>query len=194
MSSELVRLLEQEARTEKDKVLADARARADALLVSARKEAEETLAEARRRIEADQAQARTRAASTASLRAAALVLEAKDEAIRKVFERAEAELRAVASDPGRRRAAIRHLLREAAQGLAGGRATVEVPQGDAQVVREASRDLGVELEVRENAALTDGVWLTSQDGRLVIENTMSSRLARARLNLVSQVAEMLWGA
>ncbi len=193
MSSELVRLLEQEARTEKEKALADARARAEAIIIAARQEAEETLAEARRRIEADQAQARTRAASTASLRAGALVLEAKDEAIRKVFERAEAELRAVVADPGRRRAAIRQLLREAAQGFAGGRVTAEIPPGDAQAVREASRDLGVEIEVRENPAVTDGVRLVSQDGRLVVENTVSSRLARARLNLVSQVAEILWG-
>jgi vacuolar-type H+-ATPase subunit E/Vma4 len=193
MGSELVRLLEQEARVEKDKVLTEARARAEAILASAGREAEETLAEARRRLEAEQAQARTRASSTASLRAAALVLEAKDAMIRKVFERAEAELRAVAEDPGRRRAAIRQLLREAAQGLTG-RAVVEVPQGDAQVAKEVSRDLGLEIDVRENAAVTDGIRLISQDGRLVIENTLSSRLARARLDLVSRVAEILWGA
>jgi vacuolar-type H+-ATPase subunit E/Vma4 len=89
MSSELIQLLEQEARVEKDKVLSEARARAEEILAAARREAEEIVAAARRRSEAERAQARTRASSAASLRASALLLEAKDKAIQGVFERAQ---------------------------------------------------------------------------------------------------------
>ncbi len=217
MGSELIHLLESEARTETDAVLAGARGRADAVLAAARREAEETLAASRQRLDGERAAARARATSTASLRAAALVLAAKDEAIRKVFTQAEAELQKAARDPGRRRTMIRNLLREAAQsaqaiarqgpvdevspgarpaglgGLAVGRVTVEVAPGDAQAAREACRELGLDAEVRETDQVVDGVRLSSADGRSIVENTLPSRLARARREMVSRVAEILWG-
>ena len=48
--------------------------------------------------------------------------------------------------------------------------------------------------MRENANLTDGVRLVSADGRSVVENALAGRLARARREFVSRVAEVLWGA
>lgn len=193
MGSELIHLLEEEARVEKDKVLAEARAKADAILTAAHPEAEEIVAEGRRRTEDERAQSRARATSTASLRAAALVLAAKDAAIRKVFEQAETELRSASQDPHRRRAMIHALLREATRGLPGGRVTIEASPGDVQMVQEACRELGVDGEARENVEVTDGVRLASPDGRVVVENTMPSRLVRARREMVSRVAEILWG-
>lgn len=191
MGTQLMQLLEQEARVEKDKALEEARAKAEEILAAASRETDEIEAEARRRVEAEQLQARARATSTASLRAAALVLAAKDEAIRTVFEQAEAELRTAAANPQRRAAVLRGLLREAAQGLTG-RVTVEAPGGDVHAVREACRELGLDAEVREAPGVTDGVRVGSPDGRVVVENTLSSRLGRARREMVSRVAETLW--
>jgi vacuolar-type H+-ATPase subunit E/Vma4 len=194
MGSELSHLLEKEARTEIEAVQGEARARAEEIVAAARPEAEEILAAARQRAESARVQARTQASSTAHLRAAALILGAKDEAIRKVFEGAEAALRSAMGNPGRRREMVRAFLREAAEGLsAEGRVTVEVPRGDAQAAREACKELRLDADVRESAEVTDGVLLTSPDGRLAVENTVPSRLARARLELVSRVAETLWG-
>ena len=193
MGSELLNLLEQEARAEQDKSLGEARARAAEITAAARREAEEIFAANQRRLEAEAAQARTRATSTASLRAAALILAAKDEALRKVFEQVEAELRTAAAHPARRRAMLREFLREAAQGFPPGRAVVEVARGDVQVVQEVCRELGLDLEVRESGQVSDGVRLVSPDGRAVVENTLPSRLARARREMVSRVAEILWG-
>ncbi|HLJ58660.1 MAG TPA: V-type ATP synthase subunit E [bacterium] len=194
MGSELSQLLEREARAEKDKALGEARARAEEILAAGRREAEEALAAGRHRLEGERAQEHARATSTASLRAAALVLAAKDEGIRAVFERAEAEVRAAAADPARRRAMIRALLREAARGVSGGRVAVEVSPGDADAAREVVRELGLDAEVREAPGVRDGVRLVSQDGRAIIENMLPGRLARARRELVSRVAEVLWGA
>jgi vacuolar-type H+-ATPase subunit E/Vma4 len=121
------------------------------------------------------------------------VLAAKDQAIRQVFEEAEAELRRAAANPQRRGAVLRSLLREAAQDLTGGgRVTVEAPRADAAAVRDAARDLGLDAEVREAAGVADGVRVVSSDGRVVVENTLGSRLARARREMVSRVAETLW--
>jgi len=194
MGSELIQLLEQEARVERDKVLTEARTRAEEILAAARKDAEEILTSTRRRLEGERAQARTRAASSASLRAAALLLEAKDKAIQQVFERATAELTRASQDPTRRRAMLRHLLSEAVQGIATKGATLEVPPGDTEAAKEVCRALDLSLEVRESPDVRGGVRVTTEDHRVAVENTVSSRLARTRSTLVSHVAEVLWGA
>jgi len=194
MATELSRLLEHEAKAEKDKALADARARAEEIVAAARRDAEGFVEVAQHRLAAERGQEIARATSTASLRAAALVLAAKDEVIRAVFDRADAELRAAAADPLRRREMITTYLREAAGDLPGGRAVVEVSPGDAETARDAAKALGLEVDVRENPTLADGVRLVSADGRSVVENTLDGRLARARREFVSRVADVLWGA
>ncbi len=193
MGSELIQLLEQEAQAEKDKILADERARVDEVLAAARREAEEILATSRQLVEEERARALTQARSTASLRAAAIVLTAKDDVIRKVFEQAEAQIRAAAANAVRRRTMLRDLLREALRGLPGGRVTVEVSPGDVQAVQEVCRELRLDVEVRGNGQVVDGVRLISPDGRAVVDNTIPSRLERARREMVSRVAEVLWG-
>jgi len=193
MGSELIQLLEQEAQAEKDKILADVRARVDEILAAARREAEEVLATSRQRVEEERARALTQARSTASLRAAAIVLTAKDDVIRKVFEQAEAQVRAAAANATRRRTMLRDLLREALRGLPGGRVTVEVSPGDVQAVQEVCRELRLDVEVRGKEQVVDGVRLISPDGRAVVDNTIPSRLERARREMVSRVAEVLWG-
>jgi vacuolar-type H+-ATPase subunit E/Vma4 len=193
VGAQLIQLLEQEARVEKDQALKEAETKAAEIIEAARREAQETETAARGRVEAEQAQARARAASTASLRAAALVLAAKDEAIRQVFEQAEAELRQAAANPQPRGAVLRSLLHEAAQGLSGGgRLTVDTSDADVAAVRDACRELGLDADVREAADVADGVRVASADGRVIVENTLGSRLARARREMVSKVAEMLW--
>ncbi len=194
MGSELIQLLEQEARVEKDKVLGDARRGVEEVLAAARKDAEEIVTSTRRRLESERTQARTRAASAASLRAAALMLDAKDKAIQQVFERATAELRRVSEDPARRQAMLRHFLTEAVQGIATQGATLEVAPGDAEVAKDVCRSLQLPLEIRESPDVSGGVRLTTEDHRIAVENTIASRLARTRAALVSRVAEILWGA
>ncbi|HTD46464.1 MAG TPA: V-type ATP synthase subunit E [bacterium] len=193
MGSELARLLEGEARVEKDKVLAEARARAEELLAAARKDAEELAGATRRRLENERAQAKTRAASAASLKAAAMLLEAKDTAIQAVFDRAAAELKRMSEDPARRRAMLRTLLTEAAQGLETQGGTLDVPPGDAGIAQEVAKAMGLSVEIRETPEVIGGVRLTTRDRRIMVENTLASRLSRARAALVSRVAGTLWG-
>ena len=193
MGSELMQLLEQEARVEKDRALEEARRQADEIRAAARREAEETLAGTRLRLEAEQRQAATRAGSAASLRAAALLLEAKDQAIQQVFERAVAEIARADGDPVRHRALLHHLLEEAAQGIDTRGATLEVPPGDAEAAKDAARTLNLAVEIRENPEARGGLRLTTEDRRIVVENTVESRLNRTRSTLVSRIAEILWG-
>jgi len=189
-----MRLLEQEVHAEVDGVLAEARGRADEIVAAARRAADETVAEARRQVERRRIETHSRAASAAKLRAAALILQTKDEAIRGVLDDAEAAARDALRDPARRRAVLRAFLEEASQALGKGQVTVEVPPDDGPAVVEACGALGMGAEVREGLDVEDGIRVVSADRRAVIENTLTSRLARVRHGLATRVASVLWGS
>ena len=145
-------------------------------------------------MEGARAQGRTQAASAASLQAAALLLQAKDEAIQSVFARAAEELERIGKDPARRRGLFRQLIEEAAQGLPTKGGILEVAPGDAEAAKDVCKDLGLAVEVRETPEVSGGIRLTTEDRRITVENTVASRLSRARTALVSRVAEILWGS
>lgn len=190
--SELIAILEREAAAEIERILADARAEADRLIQEARQQAEAELAAVRARLEAERAAARTRARSAAALRASALILQAKDQALAEVFQRARAELDRLVQERARYGALLGGLLREAAAGL-GGRVVVQVHPRDVDLARRAARDLGLDADVQPADDVSGGVRVVSADGRFVVENTLASRLERARAALAPEVAAALWG-
>jgi len=192
MSSELVAILERESAAEIERILAEARERAAQVTAEARRQAEDQLQAARERAEGERKAALARAGSAAQVRAAALVLRAKDRAIAEVFTRAEAELRRIQQDKARYAAALRALIREAATGL-NGRLVVEVHPEDQDLSKRAVRDLGLDADVATSADVSGGVRVFTADRRFVVENTLASRVERVRPVLASEVARLLWG-
>lgn len=194
MASELIDLLEREAEAERQRLLAEARERAEQLIQQAQAEAQALLDSQRRRVEAEVEAARVRARGVAQLRATSRVLEAKDRQLEEVFRRAAAELERIPRDPERYGRILRGLLREAAQGF-NGPVVVECPERDTAAAEAAARELGLHVvQVRADPSLRDGVRVRSEDGRFVVENTLSSRLQRAHQLLLAEVAHVLWEA
>jgi V/A-type H+-transporting ATPase subunit E len=191
--SELIAILEREAAAEIERVLSDARAEAERVLQEARQQAEAELAAARARLQAERATAEMRARSAAALRASALILQAKDQALAEVFGRARAELDRLTQDRARYGALLAGLVREAAAAM-GGRVVVQVHPRDVDQARRAIRDLGLDAEVQPAQDVTGGVRVVAADGRFVVENTLASRLERARAALAPEIAAVLWGA
>jgi len=192
MASELIQLLEREAEAERERILAEARERADRIRNEAEAQATALVEAQRRRIASEVEAARVRAQSAATLRATSLILEAKDEQIDRVFELAQTELERISHDPTRYPAILRRLLQEAVEGFEG-RVVVECAESDVAAVEAIARELGIEADVRPSPDVWGGVRVRSEDGRFVVENTLTSRLARARQALLSEVAEILWG-
>jgi len=192
MASELIQLLEREAEAERERILAEARERADRIRNEAEAQATALVEAQRRRIASEVEAARVRAQSAATLRATSLILEAKDEQIDRVFELAQTELERISHDPTRYPAILRRLLQEAVEGFEG-RVVVECAESDVAAVGAIARELGIEADVRPSPDVWGGVRVRSEDGRFVVENTLTSRLARARQALLSEVAEILWG-
>ncbi len=193
MSSELVTILEKEANAEIERILTEARGQAERLIAQANQDAQAYLTEQRQRIDAERKAAMVKADSAAQVRASALVLQAKDQAIGEVFATAGAELSRLQQDNTRYGAILRGLIREASGGLSG-RMTVHANSKDLDLVKPAVKDLKLDAEVKPADDVSGGVRLISGDGRFAVENTLPSRVERVRSLIAPEIAAQLWGS
>ncbi len=189
--SELISLLEREAASERARILSEARAQAAAILTEARRAAGEALTATRERLEAEERAALVKARSTAALAAASLVLQVKEDEIARAFAQAEAALGALAADPRRYTGILRRLIEEALAQSGGG--VVSVAPQDLATAEALVREHAWDATVRADPAVGAGARIASSDGRLVVTNTLASRLGRARPALAPAVARTLWG-
>lgn len=191
MTSELIAVLEKEASAECERILAEARAQAQEIVAQAQREAQSYLDAQRRQAEAERAATRTKAESAAQLKAAALVLQAKDQAMTAIFTDAEAELQRISQNKTQYAKILRGLIQEAATGLSG-HLIIEVHPNDVQVARQAVKEAGLDAEVKSSTAISGGARVATPDGRFVVENTLTSRLERVKPVVASEVAALLW--
>ncbi len=193
MSSELVTILEKEAHAEIERILTEARGQAERLIAQANQETQVYLTEQRQRIDAERKAALVKADSAAQVRASALVLQAKDQAIAEVFAAAGAELSRLRQDKTRYGEILRGLIREASGALSG-RVTVQANPRDLDLVKQAVKDLRLDAEVKPADDTSGGIQLISDDGRFVVENTLASRVERVRSLIAPEIAVQLWGS
>lgn len=191
MSSELLVILEKESAAEVERILSEARAKVEEIRAEARTSSRALLDAQRAHLETERKVAMARAQSAAQVRAAAVVLAAKDQVIAEVFTRAEAELHRLQQDSVRYGAALRALIREAAGGLSG-RIVVEVHPDDREAAKRAVRDLGLDAEVAGSPDVSGGARVATADRRFLVENTLISRLERVKPMVASEVAALLW--
>ncbi|OLD40395.1 MAG: hypothetical protein AUI83_22240, partial [Armatimonadetes bacterium 13_1_40CM_3_65_7] len=175
-----------------DRILGEARSQAERLVAEAKQEAQEYLTTQRQQLEAERKAAEVRALSAAQVRASALVLQARDEAIHEVFRIAEEELARLQQDKVRFGPIVRGLIKEASGALSG-RITVEANPKDLDLVKQAVRDLKLDAEVKAADDVSGGVRLGSGDGRFIVENTLTSRVERVKTFLAPEIAALLWG-
>ncbi len=192
MGSDLIALLEQEAASERERLLGEARGQAEEIHAAAREQAQQILAGQREQQEAALRAARVRAQSTAQLQAQALVLKRKDRALAEVFHRATEALEALVRDRARYGQVIERLIDEGAAGFSG-HVLIEAHPDDADMVRVAAGRRRLDAEVRPAQDIRGGVRLRTPDGRYIVVNTLAARLDRARPTLGSEVARVLWG-
>jgi len=192
VASELIAILEKESAVEIERIAAGARAQAEQLMAQARDEAQAHLELQRQRLDAERKAAQVRALGAAQVRASALVLQAKDEALHEVFSAAADELARLQQDRARYGPILRGLIREASGALSG-RITVEANPKDLELVKQSVRDLTLDAEVKAVEDVSGGVRLISDDSRFIVENTLASRLERVKTLLAPEIAALLWG-
>jgi len=187
----IVRVVEAESIAEAEAIVGAARDDAAARIAAAEAAAEARIREAVERAEPGfraEARRRVNVARVGLLeRQAARTADLVDEAAREAARR----LHAIAADPHDRRwrAAVARLTDETAV-LIGPGGTVLVRAVDGTAAAPAAAAAGCRLELLPDDAAA-GVIGRSADGRIEVDATLATRLARARTQLAGRVVDLL---
>lgn len=197
--ADLSTLLEKEASTEIEAIVAKANERAAEILAAARSEADAILSSRERSVKSQREAGLVRARSAAQLEASALKLRAQHAGVEKVFATVRRQLDELTRDPARYEPVLRQLLAEAVQAVGNSSvASVEVAPADVELARRALEAEGLhaggiaaKVEARDD--VRGGVRLRTAS-RSAIENTLADRLEALEGELASEVSQALFGA
>lgn len=190
--SELSALLEREASTEIEAILAEARSRASAMVAEAKAEAEALLEQRRKSVAAERDAALIRAKSAAQLEASALRLRAQHEEIERVFAAVRDRIGGLAADRPALRRVLAALLAEAVDAVGHDDVeSIEVGQSDVAVVTELAASAKLSVPVIPVADVSSGVRVRSRR-RAAVENTLLTRLASLENELAADVSRLLF--
>jgi vacuolar-type H+-ATPase subunit E/Vma4 len=179
---EMLAALEAETCTQCEEILAEARETAARVVEEAKRTAQQERALATARARESAEAAAVRITDEGALAAERLESAARARAVEAVFDRA-AELIETAATGERAAEIAAALAREATAGLDGGVVVVRPAVADA--VRSA---LGDRFEVRAEADAAAGALVIADEGRLLRDDTMPTRLARVRERFAADVA------
>lgn len=179
---------------------AQAASEIDQITSAADEEAAQLDAETEHAVQQIRARHRARVEPMLLAEAASLQNKAKLGALRAAANAREQLLVAAFKQAGECLAEIRHspqyaavfraLAQEAVQGLSGDLVALVDP-ADAALAHQTFSQLGLSLEIQETPCPLGGLQVTTRDGRVVIVNTLASRLDRAQTRLRGPVAAIL---
>src|SRR5690606_5694539 len=171
--ADLSTLLEKEASTEIEAIVAKAQARAAEILEAARVEAEAIVSSRERSVKAQREAGLVRARSAAQLEASALKLRAQHAGVEKVFAGVRQRLAELVADPQRYEPVFGKLLSEALAAVGKESvATVEVAASDVALAERALAADGVRAKVEAVTDVSGGVRVRTKS-RSAIENTLT---------------------
>jgi len=163
---------------------------AASIRATAQSEVDKVRAQMRREAAAEAERRKARLIAKAKLEARKAVVRAKNELIEKAMTVLEARLKSLRSTDHYREGFFL-LATEAAQEMKQAAQAIVAP-GDADLCREALKEMGQELDVETSPGLWGGIILTTKDGRERIVNTLNSRYERGREALLGILAEKLF--
>ena len=190
--------IEADARAEEEKLLQDAESQAAEKKRYAQKKAESLLKEARDRAEEQAAALKQKAISGAEREVKRRALRMRDTLMRDIMERVEEKLGSMINDPGYR-TVLANWLVEAAVGLGAEAAQVnasarELPLIDDQLLTAARERIRAHSGKEMTLTLSDaeplesqGVILTTTDGRMAFNNQVKTRMSRKRREIQMRV-------
>jgi V/A-type H+/Na+-transporting ATPase subunit E len=190
--SELSALLEREASTEIEAIVAEARSRASALVAEAKAEAEALLEQRRRSVAAEREAALVRAKSAAQLEASSLRLRAQHDEIETVFATVRDRITGLGGDRAALRRVLGALLTEAVEAVGAGEVeSVEAAPADVATVTELASAARLSAPVLPASDVAFGVRVRTKQ-RSAVENTLSVRLATLENELAADVSRTLF--
>jgi len=189
---ELMKSIDRAAGERKREMQEKAAAEAESIRRDAREEAvkvrEEAMARAREKVAAEKERQMGRAREEARLE----LLRLRNEVFSRAFGAAGERVQAMRSSPSY--PAVARRLAGEAIGLAGGSALVlHVDPRDRALFEDILADLGRNCDVAADLEGSGGLTVTTRDGKLLVTNTLDSRLSRAREVLKGEIFSILYG-
>ena len=190
MESELLKLIENEAQAEQQRILDSARQGAQDILDKARAQAAQMKEAQQALLAAEDNSALLKAQSAAHLEASALVLSAKDRMISGIFAEAARQLNSLSGAPLKK--ALKNLMAEACSQFGPGM-VVTVKKENLALAQQIAKELKLDAKLEADPSVRDGVIVSSPDKTSVVLNRFADRMARAKPALTSSLAQILWG-
>ncbi len=187
----LLESLEEEAKAEREKILAEAEEEASQVTREAEREAERRIEEARTRGEKRGTIEVDRRVGLARQEVELAVLEAKHQAIDGLREKIQQRLGPLRDRDGYGEALGRWTT-EVGEGMGEG-ATLYAHPDDVARVQDALRSAGLDATVEADGGIAGGVRAVSADGKVEADNTFSSRYERAQERLDTILGQQLFG-
>lgn len=185
--SKLDAILQQEAETEIDAILAEADSRATKIISEAESHASAKVTAHQKKIEAEARAATRQAQSAAELIVSNARMQAKGEVMDLLRQKVLLALEETPSQSGY--GEVLQALATEAMGAAAAAETVVVHPHDQEKLSGWARQKGLELQTDPQLRL--GVRIVSRGGTTV-ENTLPERLKRAWNTLGTEVTKLLW--
>ena len=186
--SKLRNVLQEEALSEVNGILAGADSRAELLIAEAKSRASERVEAYRKRAELELRAATRRAESSAELTVSTARMRARGEVIDLVRKKVLAALGEIAGSPDYDKI-LQTLAEEAMKAAEPAEALVVHPDDNAKVSGWAEKK---GLQLRIDPELRFGVRIMARGGQRSVENSLPQRVERAWETLASGVAQRLW--
>jgi len=116
----------------------------------------------------------------------------KDDLFQQVFARAAQQMASARTHPGYR-ASFKKMVSEAMEELAGEEVRVHIDPRDEPLCREILKEMQRNCEVVTDLTTMGGMNATTADERLMVFNTIESRLERAKELMKSEIMSTLYG-
>ncbi|MBS3955918.1 MAG: V-type ATP synthase subunit E [Clostridiales bacterium] len=187
---DIFRALEEQASQECEDILEAARLQAEAIAADAEDRASRACAACVDEADSVLKRRLARETNAARLEAKKRVAAVKQRAIDEAFERAGVALAEARRSEGYPDV-FRALIAEALEGVEGV-PTVLIDPADEELARAVLETLGISTVVEATATTSGGVAVVTGNGRIVRRNTFEDRLEKARPDIESQVAEILF--
>lgn len=186
---DILKAMEEEAKAEMADILAEAEAAAKEILAEAEARARQARQRHRQEVLPGAAAEEARILNEARLEALKVVMQTREDLIDQAFQAARQELSAMRSLPEYPEVLRRwtgEVYEELGEDLA-----VSVGAEDLELARSMLAEMGMNARVASNLDSAGGLVATSKDGRILVVNTVDSRLENARQLLRREVAQII---
>jgi V/A-type H+/Na+-transporting ATPase subunit E len=192
----LCRAVSEEGRKEAELILAQAQAEAARIIAEARERAEkERESELLAQTSAAYAEAK-HIVDSAELEARKRIMTFREQVIQEILEALQVRLKEFRKEPGYGDF-LMSALREGIEHLPGEAFIVELNAQDLELVAEKARDWAqhqsLAVELKPSASIDAGLRVTTEDQRLLYDNSLSARLKRNENDIRQQIWRTIFG-